>query len=457
MYALRLTLVQTTTLMLSISFAAQLGACAGRIGDAEGNQEDGPLSDERGPGQAAASVSAPEPAEPPDASWTVIANEFEAPNVPGTFSLPGTQTILYGTPGARWVKAQVTGPGVCSNEFFQGDPAYLLPKVCMAQVDVVRASTTLGESSVVSVSRRPFHIAGLGTPGDTLRVSGRALLDTCGQPFVARGIENFLWAGTDFGPTLEALVVEMAKTGANAVRLLPALDSFGSSAVTAVDKLISTATSHRMVVYLSVGVDKRSWFYQPAVRQMLEKHKKWLIIDLFQEATFDDRARWKRETLSAIREFRKAGYKLPVTMMANQGGRDLNVLLSDGDELVAADTAHNTILGWQAYWGRKGFYMSHYGLSLSQALDRIAALDYPVQLGLLRWADASDELDYSALMAFAEEHSVGWLWWDFFLPPNTENSLSTNGTVASLSSFGRTVIQTDPNGIARTARKACGR
>lgn len=403
-------------------------------------------------------------AQPSDTTWATIADESDVPSVPRTFSLPGTQTVQYGAEGQDWVALEVTGPGECSNAFFRSDPAPGHKKVCKAKRTAISAAsdpTTQTSSPSVtrteSVTGPPPAKPSAGQASDTLRVSGRTLLDTCGQPFVARGVENFLWKGTDFGPTLEGVVDEIAETGANAVRLLPDLDSYGGEAITAVDKLITTATSRGMVVYLSIGADKRARFYEPAFKQMLDKHKKWLIIDLYGEPTFDDRARWKQETLQAIREFRSAGYTVPVTMIANQGGRDLDVLLSDGDEVVAADSAHNTILGWQAYWGEKGFYMDHYGMSLEDALDQIAALDYPVQIGILQWADGDDQLDYRALMAMAERHRVGWLWWDFFLPPNTSNSLSTNGTAESLSPWGQTVIRSDPNGIARTAKKACGR
>lgn len=451
---------------LSISASFAYGGCASGVSDDELREDSTFSADiwagdalDRRRGPSATKTGKPQPAAAPDATWTTIANEL-GPNSNGAFSLSGTQTILYGADGHAWIKMEVTGPGECSNEFFRSDPAHNVPKVCKAKRDAVGAKPERATKPTVTTVTRtptPTPTPGLGQRSDTLRVSGRTLLDTCGQPFVARGIENFLWKGTDFGPSLEGMVDEIAKTGANAVRLLPALDSFGSGAIGAVDRLISTATSHGMVVYLSVGVDKRSWFAEPGVKQMLEKHKKWLIVDIYQEATYDDRPRWKRETLQAIREFRQWGYTIPVTMMANQGGRDLSVLLSDGDELVAADRLKNSILGWQAYWGGKGFYMDHYGMSLQEALDQIAALDYPIQLGLLLWADGNDALDYKALMTMAEEHRVGWLWWDFFLPPNTSNSLSTNGKANALSALGRTVVHGDPYGIARTAKKACGR
>src|SRR5690606_29815187 len=55
----------------------------------------------------------------------------------------------------------------------------------------------------------------------TLYMEQNRILDTCGEPFVARGMEQIV--GTQFSAdgTLAGLAEELVKTGSNAVRLLP--------------------------------------------------------------------------------------------------------------------------------------------------------------------------------------------------------------------------------------------
>ena len=69
----------------------------------------------------------------------------------------------------------------------------------------------------------------------------------------------------------------------------------------------------------------------------------------------------------------------------------------------------------------------------------------------------STEADYGTLMRGAEEHGIGWLWWDFYNPYGTENNLSNDGTAHNLTYTGNVVIESHAASIANTAQPACSR
>ena len=291
-----------------------------------------------------------------------------------------------------------------------------------------------------------------GSPGEVLRVEGRFLLDRCGHRLVIRGVEQIFGLGIDVGGSWSSLVDQIAMTGANTVRILPNLSQLDTADV---DAILTQITSHDMVAFVSPG--DRSWFLREDVKTMLAAHEGWIVVDAFQEPTYDDRARWKSDVLAAITEVRGAGYRVPVCVLANQYGRDLPSIFMDGAEIEAGDPLHGTILGWQSYWGSTGYYQSTYGMSLTEGIERAAEQSFPVQSGILRITDGTTEMmDYAGVMAAAEAQEIGWLWWDWYNPfDSMPNGLTNDGTMAGMTDFGMAVVSSDPASLANTSVKAC--
>jgi len=130
----------------------------------------------------------------------------------------------------------------------------------------------------------------------------------------------------------------------------------------------------------------------------------------------------------------------------------------DSADRVSLRINSDTIVGWQAYWGNSGVYQAAHKMSLVEGVRRSAAVGFPMQLGIDLYADPGDVMDYPQVMAEAERHQLGWLWWDFWNRwDSLGNNASLDGTAAQLTEAGRVVVQTDPNSIAHTARKACFR
>ena len=290
----------------------------------------------------------------------------------------------------------------------------------------------------------------------TMETSGRQLLDSCGNPFVVRGVEQIFGEQLPEGNDWLGLVEDIAASGVNAVRILAGTDTLSTADV---DALIGHVGARNMVAYVTpYGSEATEWLGHADVREMLARHEKYIIIDAFGEPTFDDRARFVRDSTDTIRRVRDWGYRVPLTVTANQFGRDLPSLLQLGAEITAADPLDNTILGWQAYWGQGGYYQRTYGMNLAEAAAAAASAPFPIQFGLDRVTDFPSEetADFGALMAAAETHGIGWLWWDWYNPYGNENNLTADGSHTRLTPTGQIVVNTHAASVQNTAVRTCG-
>jgi mannan endo-1,4-beta-mannosidase len=312
----------------------------------------------------------------------------------------------------------------------------------------VEGATEDGAGEPAEASPAPVHT-------NTMRVSGNQLLDACGQPFVVRGVEQILGNQLPQGNDWIGLVREIAATGANAVRILPGVNTLTTEDV---DDILTYVGSQGMVAFIDPLNSPDDWYARDDVKAMLKKHESFLIIDAYGEPQYDDIEKWRGEAKEALVRMRELGYEVPFTVYANQFGRGLPSLFDHGAEILAADPLHNTFLGWQAYWGQGGYYQEHYGYSFDEAVAAIVASGLPIQMGLDHVTDLpSETADYGALMRGAEANGIGWLWWDFYNPYGAENNLSEDGTADNLTFTGADVLESHEASIANTAQRACSR
>jgi hypothetical protein len=248
------------------------------------------------------------------------------------------------------------------------------------------------------------------------------------------------------------LVEEISASGANAVRVLPGVNTLS---VADVDAVLTLVGQKRMVAFID-PLNGDNWLGRTDVKTMLKKHEAYLIIDAYGEPQYDDRDSWRAEAADALRAVRDMGYTVPLTVTANQFGRDLPSLFEYGEEIMAADPLDNTFLGWQAYWGQGGYYQDHYGYSLTEAVDAIVDSGLPIQMGLDHITDLpSEAADYALLMSEAQANGIGFLWWDWYNPYGSENNLSNDGSADDLTSTGSTVINSHAASISKTAKLTC--
>jgi malectin (di-glucose binding ER protein)/cellulase (glycosyl hydrolase family 5) len=314
-------------------------------------------------------------------------------------------------------------------------------------------STKLLHKALGAALLSAVALCGSSASAAPMHVSGHQLFDACGQPFVVRGVEQILGRELPPGNDWLGLLEQISATGANAVRILPGVNTL---TVDDVDQALTLIGEKGMIAFIDPLNSSDNWLARSDVKAMLKKHESYLIIDAYGEPQYDDRDKWRSEAAQALQDVRDLGYQVPLTVTANQFGRDLPSLFAYGDEILAADPEDNTFLGWQAYWGQSGYYQDTYGMSLSEAVLAIVDSGLPIQMGLDHITDLpSQSADFQTLMQAAEVNDIGWLWWDWYNPYGSENNLSNDGTVDDLTPTGKTVVRDHLASISRTAHLTC--
>lgn len=306
---------------------------------------------------------------------------------------------------------------------------------------------------------------------DTYYVDGNQLKDPNGARVIPRGVENSFW-NVSWLPY--ASVTEAAKTGANTFRMLPfylntpPCSGCGKLTVAQMEDLIQRGIAAHMLVDIAIDGGATSVYLRPEIKTMLMRYSSKIVIHAKGESYESTDAAWRDASITAIQQMRAYGYTMPLYIMSRQGGRDLRAIINEGANVVAADPLHNTLLGWQAYWGSNGGYQSQQQMTLTEAMNSAASLPFPVQVGLAYRSDpwASSQITpFQDLMRQAQELSLGWLWWDW---RTGADNLTTDGffghwaTAASggapcaapcvpSTALGRLVSLDDPNSISHTA------
>jgi hypothetical protein len=331
---------------------------------------------------------------------------------------------------------------------------------------------------------------------ETLQVQGRALLDTCGNPLVIRGVEqpmasSFSAYDPDNDPegenaSLEETIHQISLTGANAVRLLFDVTGGedGENPTWRIEQLVEAAVSSNLVVYLTGGgydwepdpdgtyrSSYRAWFASEDMRALVDRFKRWIIIDVGVESSADTREIWRDASIEDVQYFRDMGYTVPFTVIGPTAGRDLPAILQYGAEIEAADPLGKTILGWQAYWGSSHWWQYAFGgeeglsypSSIRDGVEVISRSPFPIQVGLDFRSDPNEITEYQSGMSAAAETNTGWLWWAYYHPiewPVWRNGLTQYGTLSHLydteqDPYGPTVVYEHPNALISAVR-ACG-
>ncbi len=402
---------------------------------------------------------------------------------PASISLAAGQSVIFTASVAGSVDTGVTW-------------AVQRPSECgsITQLGVYTAPQRAGPCHVVATSHAdPTRTAVASAtvlpatpPASTLQVRGRRLLDTCGNPLALRGVEYPSWSSSLH--ELSSFADEIAATGANGVRIMPSLSIAAPGSppdLALLDRFFDRLAANRLVFNWSLnavpnGWTDLQWWAQSGVKSLVEKYKKWIMIDASQEFEGGDRVAWRTAVLKRIEFFRTQGYTVPLNVMLPSSGRDLAAALEIGrsgkpvgKEIFDADPLKKTIIGWQAYWFEEGHpewsggwkYQDWQGMTLEQAFAACARQSFPIQAGIEYYTENAPNgphMDYMGAITFAHENSIGWLWWSY--EPGDENHLFTlanhgNHRTPHVAQdgepFGDNVMNAHPHGL-HSAVRACG-
>jgi mannan endo-1,4-beta-mannosidase len=325
-------------------------------------------------------------------------------------------------------------------------------------------------------------------PHTTLFTSGADLLGLDGKKIILRGIDYPLLDDWNF-PGKDSLA-EIAKTGANAIRIqwyvnygsdrpqysLNDLDAF----------LLRCATSGMIPILMLSDLTCASdaslvnthlipWWTSAPVVKVLQKHAKYIILNLANEVGFYHWADNPKTALTAytaayktaIASMRHAGLTMPLMIDAPDCGTSLDAFLTAGPQLIAADPSHNILLSAHAYWA------AYDGLSY---IPKCIAAKLPIVFGEV--ANKQDEqingatsycyydLDgthtgpgktngftYQSLLTLLQKDSLGWLVWSWGPDNCAARQLSSNSTFASLTAFGKDIVHNPTYGLLATSHR----
>lgn len=287
----------------------------------------------------------------------------------------------------------------------------------------------------------------------------RFLHDRCGERVILRGVNHPTLYVDRAGDALP----EIAKTGANAVRLFWAA-THGipiSVAAPAVERSIANGLIPILELHDSSGI----WALPPLVaywtsaeaRAFIARFAAHLIVNLANEATPPSPAEFTRGYAQAIRALRAAGITTPIMIDGGRLGRDYEVLLAEGPALLRADPAHNLIFSAHLYDPLSE-------PAIAAIFARSIALDLPFVVGEFanrQPPGCGAPLDYRAIIRQAHRHEIGWLAWSWgddrrghaWNEDCAEFDMADTFAADSLLGWGREVALSAPESLRNTARR----
>ncbi|WP_437779302.1 cellulase family glycosylhydrolase [Sorangium sp. So ce1097] len=319
---------------------------------------------------------------------------------------------------------------------------------------------TSGSGATASTSASSGTGAGGGDVEETtgFSVRGRFLHDRCGEKVVLRGVnEMVVWlsSGPDGLPEFE----EIAKTGANAVRIVWLTTESAAGLGTA----ITNALAHKLIPIVELHDATGKWellpslvdyWTRPDVVAVIKEHEQNLLVNIGNEVGDQvDNAAWEAGYKQAITRMREAGITVPLVIDASKWGQNIDQLQAVGPALVAHDP--NIMLSVHMWWTDGS------AAAITRELDESVALNLPLMVGEFAqhavYQCSQHPFDYKALLKKSAELEVGWLAWSWGAVKNGDCQddgpfdMTTDGTFAGLTGWGLEVAVTDANSIQKTS------
>lgn len=289
---------------------------------------------------------------------------------------------------------------------------------------------------------------------NTCYIKGRFLYAPNGEKVVLRGI-NKMNVVTD--PTGEKSFPEIAKTGANTVRIMWALWGGNGDKL---DIIIGNCIKQKMLPIIELHDATGQWnkldkcvdfWLQKEVVATLKKHQQYLLLNIANEAGTDTVAQHNFFTTYSkiIKKMRAAGIDIPLMIDAANWGRNENYILINATALIAADPLHNLIFSWHI-WDS--------GISekrIKSTIDESIRLNINLLIGEFAPMEVKCKccIPYKYIMQYSQEQEIGWLAWSWGVGNADCPAMDMTKTEAfeTLFDWGLEVAVTDPNSIKNTS------
>jgi mannan endo-1,4-beta-mannosidase len=338
-------------------------------------------------------------------------------------------------------------------------------------------------------------------PSATMYIQGRDLFDANHQKFLPVGI-NYPTDYWQFSGANE-YVNQVDLSGANMARIVWFQNEVAGTSHTDTDlnTLITKFAAKKITPVLTLWNgyinDPNqlntpngyvSWWIDPARVNMLNTHKKYLVINIINELGFgrgfaydpnlpSDVAaftNWKNQYKIAITNLRNAGLDVPLMIDAPIGGTSLKLINLAAPELLAHDPKHNLIFSIHAYWAEDD-QTNELNTAINNNIPLIFGELANRQLGADNWSTnpatgysecyygidgtavehaALSGYNYKNLLPILKTNGIGWLGWEWLNDGCPSRNLTTDGNFLNLTTFGNDLINNVNYGMKNFAVKS---
>ena len=248
----------------------------------------------------------------------------------------------------------------------------------------------------------------------TCFVNGRFLYAPNGEKIILRGI-NKMNVVTD--PTGEKSFPEIAKTGANSVRIMWMKWGGGGKKL---DTILGNCVKNKMLPVIELHDATGQWdkldecvnfWLQKDVVKTIKKYQKYLLLNIANEAGTDtvSQNNFLITYSRIVKKMRDGGIDVPLIIDAANWGRNESYLLTNGKALLAADPRHNLIFAWHIW--DSGISESR----ISEGIDESIKLN--INLLVAEFAPMEVKckccIPYKFIMRYCQQKQIGWLPWSW--------------------------------------------
>ncbi|TYQ14623.1 UNVERIFIED_CONTAM: mannan endo-1,4-beta-mannosidase [Acetivibrio alkalicellulosi] len=288
------------------------------------------------------------------------------------------------------------------------------------------------------------------------RVQGRFLYDNTGEKVILYGPNIMTIWGEVSG---EKTFAEIAKTGANAIRIV----WLTTGSARNLDLAIYNCRKNNMIPMVELHDATGEWhmlpmlvdyWTRPDIVEVIKKHQEYLLINIGNEVGQRvSESDFKEGYETAVKRMREAGIHVPLIIDGADWGKDIDILKATGPYLINADPDKNLMFSVHMWWP----YM--WGNSDQRVIDEIrecVEMELPLIVG--EFAHQWDEtpmgaIPYETILEQCYLNEIGYMPWSWGPGnnPQTFLDMTTDGTFDTLHGWGLEVCVTHEYSIKNIA------
>lgn len=325
----------------------------------------------------------------------------------------------------------------------------------------------------------------------TFSTNNNKILDPCLVEFIPRGVNYSLADDWNFPANLNdgrERSSEIIQANPNTVRIQWYVDygNAGRPALTleGLDSVITRFARANVVSILEIhdfthihtdttafNAQVLNWWTSADVLALIDRHKSHILVNVANEYGpslypapnytlnpnyTSEITTWVTHSKSCITTLRNAGIEVPIIIDAPNYGMDYQTIIDNASIFNNHDPLNKMIMSCHGYWNSNA-------QGMQDIIDALSQLTVPVILGEIGNVEAAcNPIEMGALLTAATANDIGWLAWTWnrdecavrnMTENNSNGSSTTDGTFASLSTYGNTIVNNATFGLMATAVK----